>query len=76
LKFEGSVPERIRMKANSIVSSLPIRIGNGWKKVVGLDGWFSYRLNNNYRVLCSGGGNSVVSNHDIYLKTIRKLKSN
>jgi hypothetical protein len=70
----GAVPKRIMKKADIIVSSHNLCIGNGWKKITGLQGWFSYRLNNNYRLLRSSDGYQIVCNHDIYQKKIQRLK--
>jgi hypothetical protein len=75
LVFIGAVPERIMKKAESIVSSHGLCVGDGWRKITSLQGWYSYRLNKNYRLLRSINGYEAVCNHDNYQKKIRGLTS-
>ena len=74
LLFTAHVPENLKAKAHEISESEDFRIGCGWKKIAGLKDWFSYRLNNNYRLLKDYDGSCIVCNHDVYQKKIRSLK--
>lgn len=71
LIFAGPVPERLKEKAFLTVHS---SYATGWKKIAGLQSYFSFRLNNNYRILRSENGRVLVCNHDIYEKKIRLIR--
>ena len=74
LNFAGPIPDNVKNRALTVVSSRILRTGTGWKKGSGLKYWYSFRLNSNYRVLRSIEGSIFVSNHDLYEKKIKKLK--
>lgn len=75
LKISGPVPERVLKKAHNIINTVQLQRGVGWKKVNRMSGWYSYRLNIKYRLLCSTSGSIYVCKHEMYEKKIRKLQS-
>ena len=72
--FAGRIPDNIRCKAELIIHGNVLGIGCGWKKISGLKGQLSYRLNRNYRAIAIKNGQVFVSNHDTYIKKIKYLK--
>lgn len=74
LIFAGQIPDKLKLKAHSIVSNPALRVGHGWKKISGLRDWFSYRLNDNYRLMRTHSGPFLACNHDLYERKIKTLK--
>lgn len=70
----GAIPPHIISKAKSAIKS-PLIIGNGWKKLNGIQNCLAFRLNNNYRVLCWQRNEFIVCDHDTYEKKIKILRS-
>lgn len=72
--FAGPIPTNIRSKAETLIQDGAICLGGGWRKISGLKGSLSYRLNRNYRAIAIKSGAFFVSNHDIYSKKIKYLR--
>lgn len=70
----GAIPAHLVSKAQIAINSTP-SIGDGWKKLTGLKDCFTFRLNNNYRVLCWRKREYIVCDHDTYEKKIKLLRS-
>lgn len=72
--FAGQIPKRLQKKAEVLLKNHKKYHYYGWRKVVGLKKWFSYKLNDNYRILHQQGGIYFISNHDKYIKKIRAIR--
>jgi hypothetical protein len=70
----GPIPGRILEKARRLLDANSYGAGLGWKKITRINGWYSYRLNMNYRLLKCLDGPMYVCKHDVYEKKIRRLK--
>lgn len=69
----SNVPQKIIGKVNMILHYQQTR-GFKWKKLSGLSKYFSYKVNDNYRILSSKNGAMFVGDHNSYMIKIKNLK--
>jgi len=75
VKYRGYVPNRIRIKAEEILEHFSFKCIK-MKKITSLPGYFSLKLNKNYRLILSVCMNlAFVSCHDKYEHIIKVLKN-
>lgn len=71
----GSIPDRIREKAERlVVGSHPLQ-EPGWKKLKRVRGCYSYRLSQNYRLLWLHDKQLVICDHDHYVRKINSFRN-
>ena len=73
ISYIGPIPENIREKSERILKRKIVR-SNGWRKLSDMHDCFSFRLNNNYRILLVDGI-CIISCHDIYEKLLKRKKA-
>lgn len=71
----GPIPGHIQEKAKRIISGSPFLPGAGWKKLKRLNGCYSFRLSKKYRLLCLHGKQTVVLDHDNYVRKINSFRN-
>nr|WP_287413246.1 hypothetical protein [Pseudodesulfovibrio sp.] len=71
----GPIPGYIREKAKQLISDSSPHQGAGWKKLKRLKGCYSFRLSQEYRLLWLHGRQTVVCNHDNYVRKINSFRN-
>lgn len=74
MKRLSDIPQQFLNKAAKIIELFQKGVRHGWKKLAGLkNGFYSFRLSMNYRLL-TDGITFFVGSHDAYEFKIKNLK--
>lgn len=71
----GSIPAHIQEKAKQLVSGPSPSQAIGWKKLKRLKGCYSFRLSQNYRLLWLPDRQTVICDHDNYVRKINSFRN-
>ena len=74
MKKLSSIPQELLNKAAKIIELFLKGVKRKWKKLSGLNNYYSYRLSMNYRLLADSKGNFFIGCHDAYSAKIKAVK--
>lgn len=74
MKRLSDIPQQFLNKAAKIIELFLRGMKRKWKKLAGLNNYYSYRLSMNYRLLTDSKGNFFIGCHDAYSAKIKAVK--